>query len=69
MRTVPTTCSGMPAMQLTRHQQLRTLVDLVAIVADEDALLDAEHRAPQLVALRRASHGSVAHLTRYSAGV
>src|ERR1700761_1884248 len=32
-----------------RHQLLGTFIDLVAIVADKDALLDAEHRTPQLV--------------------
>jgi hypothetical protein len=30
-----------------RHQLLRVLVDIVAIIADKNALLDAEDRAPQ----------------------
>ncbi|KAH0442310.1 hypothetical protein KCU90_g1965, partial [Aureobasidium melanogenum] len=38
-----------PGETAHRHQLLRTLVDFVAVVADKDALFDAEHRAPQLV--------------------
>src|SRR5204862_165997 len=30
-----------------RDGELRLLVDRIAVVADEDALLDTEHRAPQ----------------------
>src|ERR1041384_8231844 len=49
-----------------RDQRLRALVDRIAIVADEDALLDAEHRATQgegllaLPARRRPLHAELA---------
>src|SRR5471032_2083941 len=32
-----------------RDEQLRALVDFIAVVADKNPLLDAEHRPPQLV--------------------
>jgi hypothetical protein len=46
MRTVPTTCSGKTAHC---NQLLGPFVDLVAVVPDKNALLNAKHRASQFV--------------------